>query len=123
MAEFLTPQEVADELRVTRRSVYSWLRGGRLEGQRAGKAWRVSREALARFMAERKQTDFAAGWPCPACGGVLHAWRICETFVPQTSFEIWIRCADDDTHLYLHPLTLEQYARARAGDFAWLRGQ
>lgn len=38
---FLTPDEVAKELRVTRQTVYMWLRSGRLAGKRFGGVWRI----------------------------------------------------------------------------------
>lgn len=41
-----TPEEVARKLRVTTRTIYTWLRDGRLEGERIGRLWRVSDEEL-----------------------------------------------------------------------------
>ena len=51
MERLLTPEEVADILRVTRRTVYEWLRTGRLRGLKAGPFWRIRPEDLARFLA------------------------------------------------------------------------
>lgn len=48
--ELLTPEEVAAEVRVTRRTVYEWLRNGKLPGLRAGRWWRVRREDLEAFL-------------------------------------------------------------------------
>jgi len=48
--ELLTPEEVAKRLRVTRRTVYTWLKLGRLRGLRAGKAWRIAPADLAAFL-------------------------------------------------------------------------
>ena len=39
---YLTVKEAARELRVTTRSVYQWLRDGKLRGERAGNLWRIS---------------------------------------------------------------------------------
>jgi excisionase family DNA binding protein len=47
---YRTPEEVADELQVTRRTVYEWLRSGRLRGVRAGRGWRIGPEEIARFL-------------------------------------------------------------------------
>lgn len=33
-------------LRVTRRTVYNWLRAGKLKGARAGGTWRVDQNAI-----------------------------------------------------------------------------
>jgi excisionase family DNA binding protein len=46
----MTPEEVAAEIRVTRRTVYEWLRSGKLLGLRAGRSWRVRREDLNAFL-------------------------------------------------------------------------
>ena len=42
--------EVAERLRVTRTTVYAWLKSGRLRGLRAGKAWRIRTKDLESFM-------------------------------------------------------------------------
>jgi excisionase family DNA binding protein len=48
---YLTTQEVADRLRVTRRTVYNWLKNDVLEATKAGpKIWLVSEEQLAEFL-------------------------------------------------------------------------
>src|SRR5262249_6258391 len=48
--DFYTAEEVAEKLRVTRRTVYSWLATGRLLGLRAGRGWRVPAESLDTFL-------------------------------------------------------------------------
>ena len=52
----LSAEEVAGRLRVSRRTVYEWLKLGRLRGLRAGKAWRIREEDL-----EVRQTFRASG--------------------------------------------------------------
>ncbi len=42
----LTPDEVAGKLHVTRRTVYTWLRSGKLQGHRIGGVWRIPRSAI-----------------------------------------------------------------------------
>jgi excisionase family DNA binding protein len=59
--QFLTPEEVADRLRVTRRTVYRWLTSGDLAGQRAGRGWRISERALAEFLNAQGRTAPAGG--------------------------------------------------------------
>ncbi len=46
LPRFLTPEEVADLLRVSRRTVYNWLRAGQLPAIRIGKVWRIRREDI-----------------------------------------------------------------------------
>lgn len=48
LPRFLTPEEVAELLRLTRRTAYNWLRSGQLAALRIGKVWRIRREDLER---------------------------------------------------------------------------
>jgi excisionase family DNA binding protein len=48
--KYLTPEQVADQLQVTRRTVYAWLKMGRLRGARAGKGWRIRPEEVESFL-------------------------------------------------------------------------
>lgn len=50
----LTPREVAARLRVTLRTVYAWLKIGRLRGVRAGKMWRIRPADLEAFLMPRE---------------------------------------------------------------------
>lgn len=45
-SDIMTPEEVADYLRLTRETVYRNLRQGRIPGIKVGSQWRVSRAAL-----------------------------------------------------------------------------
>jgi len=47
---FYTPSEVAQKLKVNRRSVYQWLAREQLKGLKAGQSWRITEEDLIRFM-------------------------------------------------------------------------
>jgi excisionase family DNA binding protein len=53
MDELLTVQEVADELRLTFRTVYRYLRECQLRGQKLGRTWRISRSDLTTYLNER----------------------------------------------------------------------
>ena len=48
-----TPSEVANKLKVNRRSVYQWLNCGYLHGLKARQSWRITEEDLIDFMKER----------------------------------------------------------------------
>lgn len=50
---YYAPDEIAEALKVTRRTVYSWLHSGQLQASRAGKGWRVSQAQLDAFLAGR----------------------------------------------------------------------
>ena len=52
---YLTPGEVAECLRVTRVTVYAWLKMGKLAGERAGKGWRIRPEAVEAFVQQSTQ--------------------------------------------------------------------
>ena len=45
-----TPSEVADKLKVNRRSVYQWLATEQLKGLKAGQSWRITEEDLITYM-------------------------------------------------------------------------
>lgn len=47
-----TLNEIADLLHVTKRSLYSWIKSGRLKALKVGREWRVTKESLEAFMAE-----------------------------------------------------------------------
>lgn len=50
LAEMLTPEEVAEYLRVTPATVYASIRQGRLVAFRVGQQYRISRENLDLFL-------------------------------------------------------------------------
>jgi excisionase family DNA binding protein len=57
--ELLTVNEVADELRVDRRTVYRYLRQGQLRGQKlGGRTWRISRSDLTTYLNSGITTSF-----------------------------------------------------------------
>ncbi len=53
--QLLTPPQVAERLQVTERTVYQWLRDGRLVGLKLGRLWRIRPEDLEAFL-ERSRT-------------------------------------------------------------------
>ena len=46
-----TLEEVQDVLKVGRRTLYNYIKGGKLYAVKVGKSWRVSHEALRDFIA------------------------------------------------------------------------
>ena len=49
---YITPEEIADELRVHVKTIYAWLRKGNIRGIKIGKVWRVQREDFQIFLDE-----------------------------------------------------------------------
>ena len=47
--EVYTLQEVQEILQVTRRTLYNWIKDGKLKAIKAGRSWRVTRQALEEF--------------------------------------------------------------------------
>ena len=47
--EIYTPDEVANKLKVSKRTVYGWLQNGKLMGFKVGTMWRIRKEALEEF--------------------------------------------------------------------------
>ncbi|NLZ54532.1 MAG: helix-turn-helix domain-containing protein [Thermoanaerobacteraceae bacterium] len=52
MEELYTPQEVADKFRVTLRTVYQWIKDGKLKAIKVGTLWRISKDSLEEFIRE-----------------------------------------------------------------------
>lgn len=52
--KLLTTREVADELRVTERTVINWIQKGDLAAIDLGKGYRIYRSELDRFIHERQ---------------------------------------------------------------------
>lgn len=50
MSTFLKPEEIAEQLRVSLRSVYGWLERGELVASRAGNRWRVKPADLDAYL-------------------------------------------------------------------------
>jgi excisionase family DNA binding protein len=57
LSTLYSPDEIADRLKVTRRSVYHWLNSGKLNGLKAGQYWRITEEDLIGFMKQQKPAD------------------------------------------------------------------
>ena len=56
LPSYYTPQEVADSLKVTRRTVYTWISSGQLQANKAGpKEWRITRAQLDAFLSASGQ--------------------------------------------------------------------
>lgn len=47
--EVYTLKEVEELLQVTQRTLYNWIKDGKLTAFKAGREWRVTREALEDF--------------------------------------------------------------------------
>ena len=52
-----TLDEVADILKVTKRTLYTYLRTGKLQAVKLGKYWRVSEENLQSFISTGTNTE------------------------------------------------------------------
>jgi len=54
--KLLRPEEVAEQLQVSERTIRRWLRAGELRGIRVGRLWRIRRKDLAAFL-DKGDTD------------------------------------------------------------------
>lgn len=54
--EYLTPAEIAKQLKITERTVYRWLDAGQLRGLKLGRVWRVRNSDLESFLKERENS-------------------------------------------------------------------
>jgi len=48
--KLLTPEQVAERLQVTERTVYGWLRRGKLPALKLGRLWRIRPDDLETFL-------------------------------------------------------------------------
>jgi len=48
--DYYTPQQVADKLQLTVRTIWSYIRSGKLPASKLGRDYRISEEQLERFM-------------------------------------------------------------------------
>jgi excisionase family DNA binding protein len=51
--EYFTPQEVADKLKVSHRTIKKYLIEGRLQGMKVNRMWRITPEQIQDFVAGR----------------------------------------------------------------------
>lgn len=57
MSKLLTPEEAAEQMKVSVSTVKRWLRNGELKGVKpGGRLWRVEEEALQQFITNSKET-------------------------------------------------------------------
>ena len=56
-----SPEQVAEKLQVTRRSVYEWLLKGKLRGLRAGDTWRITEADVMAFLESREAPAVRVG--------------------------------------------------------------
>lgn len=50
MEKLYTPEEVAANLKVNKKTVYNWIREGRLKAVKIGHLWRISESELNRLL-------------------------------------------------------------------------
>ncbi|SFH40392.1 DNA binding domain-containing protein, excisionase family [Desulfotomaculum arcticum] len=52
MENYYTPQEVSDKLKLNVRTLYKWIREGKLNAVKLGDVWRIPESALQEFIKE-----------------------------------------------------------------------
>lgn len=55
MEKYYTPEEVAELLKVSRETVYNWLRAGKLKGTKIFNFWRITESELNRLLKGNEQ--------------------------------------------------------------------
>jgi excisionase family DNA binding protein len=55
MENYYTPQEIAERLKIDIRTLYRWIREGRLKAVKIGHFWRVAESELKRFLQSENQ--------------------------------------------------------------------
>lgn len=59
MEKFYTPEEVAVNLKVSRKTIYNWIQEGRLKAVKIGHFWRISESELNRLLKGEEQKQEA----------------------------------------------------------------
>ena len=52
--KLLPPAQVAERLQITERTVYEWIRGGKLTALKLGRLWRIRQDDLEAFLERAK---------------------------------------------------------------------
>jgi len=60
--KLMTPEEVATLLRVSRHTIYYWIRKGRIRAFHVGKQWRIQREDLPEGYIETPEASHGKSW-------------------------------------------------------------
>lgn len=58
--EMMTPEEVADWLRVSTKTIYRWLEDGKLPALRVGRTYRIPRSEVLAMVRRQDDVDDAA---------------------------------------------------------------
>jgi len=45
-----SPEEIAEQLSVSTRTIYAWIKKGELKAFKAGRLWRIKREEVEKFL-------------------------------------------------------------------------
>ncbi len=53
--KFLTPAEIADQLKIHERTVHRWLNDGKLKGIKLDRFWRIEAKEFAAFLDRHKE--------------------------------------------------------------------
>lgn len=61
MERLLSPDEAAERLAVSPKSIRKWLRRGKLKGVKAGRLWRIREQDLSAFL-ESNEDERSASW-------------------------------------------------------------
>jgi excisionase family DNA binding protein len=59
-AAYLTPGEASEVLRVDRRTIYEWLRSGKLKAVRFGRTWRIKRSSVTKPVEQERDPSTTA---------------------------------------------------------------
>ena len=70
--KLLTPEQVAERLQVTERTVYGWLRRGKLPALKLGRLWRIRPQDLEAFLESARARAGLASAPAACRDAAIH---------------------------------------------------
>ena len=116
MDAMLTPEQIADDLRLAPHTVYTWLREGRLPGVKTGNRWRVRRADPDTYLDGRRlRAATEARGPEPDEGlDLMDLVQEIEEMMSRVPQGEWDRIPDDLCENLDHYL----YGRAKRGQDA-----
>ena len=57
MEKYYTPEEIAANLKVSRKTIYNWIQKGHLKAVKIGHFWRISESELNRLLKGAEQSQ------------------------------------------------------------------
>lgn len=109
---YITPEEVAKELGITRRAVYDLLRTGQLKGYRAGRKWVVKPEGVEAFRKSAGTTPASVAKELRVSRHTVYTWLLSGRLKGQRIGKRWL-IKPEDVYAFLRRKAQDPNTRNR----------